>query len=590
MIDPLQSVAFAIQSHPGVYAFLVGSGVSKSAGIPTGWEIVLNLIGKLAAASDETAEPNPEQWYFGKYGEAPDYSKLLDLLAKTPTERQQLLRPYFEPTEQEREDGLKQPTAAHRAIAQLVREGFVRVIVTTNFDRLLEKALEGEGVEAEVITSPGQIKGALPLPHVRCRLFKVHGDYLDPHIRNTPEELSNYPQEVNEHLDRIFDEFGLVVCGWSADWDTALRNAILRTPCRRFTTYWATWGQAHDAARRLIDHRRAEVVPIEDADRFLAKVQETVKSIQEFSRPHPLSIEAAVASLKRYLPNPEYTIRLVDLVDDTVGQIINMTSGNGFELEGGPEPTRELVSSRLRHYESACSTLLAMAPIGGFWAEDAHYYAWSRALERLGATPLVLGGKVYLAWAGARTHPARLLLYALGMGAVESGRLKFLSQIFKTTANHDTHEIKLATILGSLFDVDTTRRLPWEQLLNGMERRYAPLSDWVHDALRHSLKSLIPMDDKYTFIFDELEILVALGFGALESSGVNYWAPLGSFIYRSQNRERIMADFTDSISNLGVESPLVQSGIFGASPDVCLESLEKLKSFVAAVAQSRGIF
>ena len=589
VIDPLQSVAFAVQTHPGVYALLIGSGVSRAAGVPTGWEIVLDLIGKLAAASGETVEPNPEQWYLEKYREAPDYSKLLDLLAKTPTERQQLLHPYFEPTVQEREDGLKLPTAAHKAIAQMVREGFVRVIITTNFDRLLEKALEAEGVEPEVISSPEQLKGALPLAHVRCRVFKVHGDYQDPRIRNTLEELSNYLQEVDEHLDRIFDEFGLVVCGWSAEWDIALRNAILRTPSRRFTTYWATFGQVNNAAQRLIDHRRAEVVPIEDADQFFFKVQETVESIQEFSRPHPLSIEAAVASLKRYLPNPEHRIRFVDLVDATVEQVINATSGDGFELLGAPEPTLELMSSRLRHYESACSTLLAMAPIGGFWAEDAHYYAWSRALERLITAPRVVG-RHYEAWAAASIHPARVLLYALGMGAVESGRLNFLSQVFKTTVNHNAGAGQLATVLTTLFNVRITRTFPWDELLEGRKGRTVPLSDWVHDALRPSLNSLVPMDDKYTFIFDELEILIALGFGALELPRGNYWAPVGAFIYRSQNRERILANFTDSISDLGVESPLVQSGIFGASPEACCESLEKLESFVPAVASERGIF
>ena len=113
---------------------------------PTGWDITLDLIRKLAAASGESAEPDPEEWYREKYEEAPDYSKLIGALARTRAERQQLLRPYFEPNAQEREEGIKQPTAAHEAIAKLVAQGFVKVIITTNFDRLIEKALEEEGV------------------------------------------------------------------------------------------------------------------------------------------------------------------------------------------------------------------------------------------------------------------------------------------------------------------------------------------------------------------------------------------------------------------------------------------------------------
>ena len=143
MIDPVDSLAFSIQSNRGVYALLLGSGVSRAAEIPTGWEITLDLIRKLAAASSHSADPNPAAWYREQYGEAPEYSKLLDELVKTQTERQQLLRPYFEPNEQEREDGLKQPTAAHRAIARLVAQGFIKVVITTNFDSLIETALAG---------------------------------------------------------------------------------------------------------------------------------------------------------------------------------------------------------------------------------------------------------------------------------------------------------------------------------------------------------------------------------------------------------------------------------------------------------------
>ena len=167
---------------------------------------------------------------------------------------------------------MKQPTAAHRAIARLVRLGFVKVIITTNFDRLIERALEDEGVAPEVLSSPEQVEGALPLTHTRCRLFKVNGDYLDSCIRNTQAELNDYPMQINQLLDRIFDEFGLVVCGWSADWDGGLRDAIYRAPSRRFTTFCAIKGEPTDMAQRLIDHRQAEVIPIDDADAFFGAV------------------------------------------------------------------------------------------------------------------------------------------------------------------------------------------------------------------------------------------------------------------------------------------------------------------------------
>src|SRR5438445_4614181 len=120
MIDPLVLLAFSLYSNKGAYALLLGSGVSRAAGIPTGWEVVLDLIRKLAKLEREDCEPDPDAWFKRSHGIDPDYSKLLDAIAKTPSERQQLLRGYFEPTNDEREQGLKVPTATHRAIAQLV--------------------------------------------------------------------------------------------------------------------------------------------------------------------------------------------------------------------------------------------------------------------------------------------------------------------------------------------------------------------------------------------------------------------------------------------------------------------------------------
>ena len=42
--DPLTRPAFSIFENKGVYAVLVGSGLSRAAEIPTGWEITLDLI------------------------------------------------------------------------------------------------------------------------------------------------------------------------------------------------------------------------------------------------------------------------------------------------------------------------------------------------------------------------------------------------------------------------------------------------------------------------------------------------------------------------------------------------------------------
>ena len=583
MIDPVHSLAFSIQANPGVYAVLVGSGVSRAAKIPTGWDITLDLIRKLAQLCDETCDPDPALWYRSKFEKEADYSGLLDELAKTPAERQQLLRGYWEPNDRERDEGEKQPTAAHRAIAALAAKGFIRVILTTNFDRLVETALTDEGVVPTVLSSPDQVQGALPLIHTQCCVFKVHGDYLDIRIRNTPTELDRYPPEFDQLLDRIFDEFGLIVCGWSAEWDGALRNAIYRATSRRFTTYWAARSEPGDEAKRLIDHRGAQLVTIEDADTFFQAVQQSVESIEEFSRPHPLSTEAAVASLKRYISEPKYRIQLSDLVDKTVDRVVEATSGEAFAVQGGPDPTSESATARVRRYEAACSTLLAMATVGGSWAEAEHYQVWQRALERLGSETSSSGTRF---WLRMQRYPSTLLLYALGLGAVENNRLQFLNHMLTVTLRNEYQEdvpaVERLTPF-CLFDGGQEMRI-----LEGMDKHYAPLNDWIHDALRPYAERIIPGNERYTLAFDKLEILMALSYAHhkgkwsldMNSFEERYWATPGAFGYRSKNSNSILQEIGESLSTKQDESPFVTCGIFGATAEDCGRGLTTLEKFI----------
>ncbi len=246
MVTPIGadlSLALGITSSPGVYAMLIGSGVSRSAGVPTGWEVVLDLVRRLAATEHADPEPDPAEWFFCRYGEPPQYSALLERIGPRAAERQSLLRGYFEATEEERADGIKTPTSAHRAIADLVAAGWIRVIVTTNFDRLLESALESAGVAPVVIATADQAAGAPPLAHSRCTVIKVHGDYVDVRIKNSEEELAAYDARTDALLDQVLDEYGLIVCGWSGEYDA---------PCGQRSS------AAHPGATRPIGARGAK--------------------------------------------------------------------------------------------------------------------------------------------------------------------------------------------------------------------------------------------------------------------------------------------------------------------------------------------
>lgn len=412
MIDPITSLTYSLASNKGVYALLLGSGVSRTAEVPTGWDITLELIRQVATIQKEDCGSDPANWYRKKYGDDAEYSSLLDQLGKTPSERSGFLRDFFEPSQEEVGEGVKTPTKAHRAIADLVSNGYVRVIITTNFDKLIEAALTDIGITPIVLSTPDSIEGAPPLIHTDCTILKVNGDYLDTRIKNTRSELECYEEPINLMLDRIFDEFGLVICGWSAKWDIALCKALERSKNRRYATYWADIVELNEPAKRLADLRKAIIVPISDADSFFGVISESVLAIETYRKPHPLSLEISVIKLKKYLVDDSYKIELYDLLNDEKENLYRDLSSEYYSVDPSKlkSITIDIFAERIKHYEMATKTLLALMIHGCYWSNDKYKNLWISCVERIAATRSDWNGNNNMYLFNLRLYPALILL------------------------------------------------------------------------------------------------------------------------------------------------------------------------------------
>jgi hypothetical protein len=553
MLDPVISLAFSVYSGSGNYALLLGSGISRSAGIPTGWDIVLDLIQKVAALKDEDCAPDPAAWYQTAFGKEPDYSDVLAMLAVAPAERRQLLNAYFEPTREERDQGRKAPTAAHKAIASLVASGFVKVIVTTNFDRLLERALEEAGVAPSVIASSDAIRGAVPLAHAPCTIIKIHGDYLDTRIKNTPTEIGEYDETTNRLLDQIFDEYGLIVSGWSADWDVALRAAIERCPNRRYTMFWSAYRDVSGAAKSLCDHRSAQVIKGMDADAFFTMLADKVGTLKELDAPHPLSSRIAVAALKQYIVEDRKRIRLHDLI---IGEA-ETVAAKTFTEESLVEGMRPLA-----HYEKYLETLLALLVAGGSWGRRAQRPLWLKCFHRL-VTPR--------SWPFDRVirdmdlYPSYLLLYGFGIAAIAAGRSGNLAYIFASAKARSMHGREGSLLLqflhalrGGELDSAIQRSVP------SYQRRKSPTSPYLFERLREPLREWIPEDGRYEECFCRFEYLIALVIADLyQKTSGHFQAIDGLYIQKSQYRLALDAEIT----KVAERWSFLKAGLFEGSID-----------------------
>jgi len=580
--DRILPLAFSMYKNPGVYALLLGSGVSRSAGIPTGWEVVNDLIKQIAAALDEEVSAEPEIWFEETFGKEPRYDALLQRLGKSPLDRNAILRDYFEPTDDERKDGIKVPTPAHHAIAWLIKQGYIRVVLTTNFDRLLETALAEIGVTPNVVSTQAQLLGMKPLQHSDISIIKLHGDYLDGDFKNTADELAEYTDEMNALLDRIFDEHGLIVCGWSGEWDTALRQAIERTVQRRYSTFWVAYRHPEGMAQKLINHRGAEVIDNTSADDFFQGLQRMIQALEGANRREPLSVAVAIQLTKKLIPNPGAQIELEELLRAEVERAFEAFMSEDFikrrkEIIDSGGNAQERFEAIWELYYEAIEIPLNMAAVIAWYGDENHSRYFVEAVARWLELPAEWdwGGTEKLGmW---RLLPALSLIYVVGIASVGNAKWIHLPPLLRQHAVspwHSNQEVGLLEVIGEMVE-----EFIGTQKLN----RFASL---LCKMLRRVFQELIPSDRKYEYTFDAFDMLLGLLYLDQSSETRKNWTLSFSLVYENRSWE-ILKGFWVQGGKQGKDWQLLQTGLFDGKTDRVLNALQHFASFVNEVRKER---
>jgi SIR2-like domain len=584
-LEPIPSLSISMQSMPGTFALLLGSGISSASGIPTGYHVTLDLIHRLAAASGETCEDDPETWFQSKFGQAPSYSTLLRQLAPRPAERSAILRQYFEPSESERQADLKRATPAHRAIADLVAGGYITVIMTTNFDRLMEEALEDKGIRPVIVSTVESARGAPPMHHNTCTVTKLHGDYLDENIKNTDEELATYPRIINRLLDRVLDEYGLIVCGWSAAHDAALRRAFERCQNQRYSTYWTSKSEPGIFERRLIDLRRAVPVPIADADSFFEGLRSSVSDLAaRAALGHTGSgittPQALVHQVERLIGDPAQRARLRRLIDEQVSALESAISDREFPLQ--ITDTIEGIAQRMQAYENLSANVIALSATVAFFADDAGPVTHLGELLRLLAERPLVGG--YMLLINLRLYPALLMLYTGGLAALAADKyetyFRLMSQPITVQSNDGSSSAVVELDPRDVLLHDVAQQLP--SLPNN--HLYTPLSEHLYGLLREPLRQFVHAVTTYERLFDRYEYLAALlaADATREESMPTFY--IGRFGWRArQHGWTIQRVVNDELASHGTQWPLLAAGGFDGDLERALAAQAAVDGRVARV-------
>ena len=513
--------------------------------------------------SGEDTAGDPASWFSAKFGREPGYSDMLDMLAHTPGERRAILHGFFEPTPEEREEGLKLPTQAHRAIAELVSSGTVKVILTTNFDRLMEVALADIGIVPVVVSTTDAILGAAPLVHQRCVVVKLHGDYLDDRIKNTEAELGTYTPEMDAYLDRILDEFGLVICGWSGEWDPALRRAIERCPNRRYSTYWASREQLGAKAQKLLDLRAGHLIPIEDADCFFVNLSEITDALARSRVAHRLSTAALVSQVKKFVAAPESRVRFHDAIIDEANRVMVE-----FEKQY-PVSAREYSDTALRArvdgYDAIMRGLRHALYHGAAWAEPENYDVLLKGVKTLLPGARQNGINV---WIELSKYPAAAALYAAVLGTVDHGNWRMFGFLLDGRVRFSTREENIIDTLGA-------GHVLQESVAKTIENRFTPISE----RFLALLAELNP-DQDFEPVFERMEVLIALHFLSGEAPGSKRYTVRGRFVWHHAGHTLNLVK--EEIEREGDNWPPLRAGLFGGTNAKALELFNQLKSNVVA--------
>lgn len=225
---------------PNLMWFL-GAGASAAAGIPTAHHLIWQFKRTLFCASqrisiktlEDLSDPLTQhrlKKHFDALNSFPaedapeEYAAYFEAAYPHPSDRRTIIDKYVR-------DG--SPSYGHMALASLLATGNVRIIWTTNFDKLLEDAsVQVLGSTSRVVVASldnAQIAreavnaGRWPI------ICKLHGDFQSSRLKNTVEELRTQDSDMRRILIDSCKRFGLVVNGYSGRDDSvmhALKEAI----------------------------------------------------------------------------------------------------------------------------------------------------------------------------------------------------------------------------------------------------------------------------------------------------------------------------------------------------------------------------
>lgn len=273
-INPIISLAYNLADGKKKYVLFCGAGVSKDAGVPTGWDVLLETLKKIRIQEEgkkvDYTQKQMENYYEKKF-KGCEYSEIVKSLCPRMEEQREFLKDLFKN---------KTFGNAHRLIAEWIKNNLIRFVITTNFDSMIEYALDEAGFRGKytVISDDEQVENSKPWVHEECcRIYKIHGTIEQGRIRNTDKDVAGLDKNMEKACLEILENHGVVVLGYAGN-DKGIMDILSKRKFKGYTLYWTTHNNpVNENVKKLLNRQEGIVLKTNSASEFLQEVLSRVE-------------------------------------------------------------------------------------------------------------------------------------------------------------------------------------------------------------------------------------------------------------------------------------------------------------------------
>lgn len=289
----------AFCQRPQNYAFFLGAGTSRSAGLPTATDIIWDLKRRHYCKEENQdisrqdiqseAVKTRIQAYMDAHGfpelwADQEYTSYFEKIFGEDKERQ---RRYMSAVLSEDKVAL---SVGNRVLGALLASEMCRAVFTTNFDTVVEKSVaEVSGRSLSAFHIEGSRAASNALNNEEFPIYcKLHGDFRYDSIKNLSSDLEKQNQELSSCLVNAANRFGFIVAGYSGRDESVMalfRQALESPNPFPHGLYWTglKGSAVHPAVTELLEAAQekgvtAGVVEIETFDALMLRLWRNIEA------------------------------------------------------------------------------------------------------------------------------------------------------------------------------------------------------------------------------------------------------------------------------------------------------------------------